>query len=91
MATATFTSADQNWQAEQTTYWFELEGEAYGADVTFGEEPHGPIYGAVVSNGSVECYVEEEGYPLAEGTRITLALSKIIELTDKIKSEAASS
>ena len=91
MATATFTSADQNWQAEQTTYWFELEGEAYGTDVIFGEEPHGTTFGAVESNGTIECYVEEEGYPMTEGDRITLAVSKTIELTAEIKSEAASS
>ena len=89
MATATFTSADQNWQAEQTTYWFELEGEAYGTGVTFGEEPHGTTFGVVESNGNIECYVDEEGYPMTEGDRITLAVSKTIELTDEIKSEAA--
>ena len=89
MATATFTGADQNWQAEQTTYWFELEGEAYGTGVTSGEEPHGTTFGVVESNGNIECYVDEEGYPMTEGDRITLAVSKTIELTDEIKSEAA--
>ncbi len=89
MATATFTSADQNWQDENTIYWFELEGEAYGTGVTFGEEPHGTTFGVVESNGSIEGYVDEEGYPLTEGDRITLAVSKTIELTDDIRREAS--
>lgn len=26
----TFISADQNWQDESTTYWFDMDGELYG-------------------------------------------------------------
>lgn len=89
MATATFTSADQNWQEEKTTYWFELEGEAHGTGVTFGQEPHGTTFGAVECNGQIDCYVDEEGYPLTEGDRVTLAVSKTIKLTDEIRSKAA--
>lgn len=89
MAKATFTSADQNWQDGTTTYWFELEGEAYGTGVTFGDEPHGTTFGVVESGGVIECYVDEESCPLTEGDRITLAVSKTIELTDEIKREAS--
>ena len=89
MATATFTTADQNWQEEKTTYWFELEGEAYGTGVTFGEDPHGTVFAVVESNGHVECYLDEDGYPLTEGDRITLAVAKTIQLDDDIRSKAA--
>jgi len=51
MATATFTSADQNWQAEQTTYWFELEGEAYG----------------ITESGGTRDVLDTDGLPMPEG------------------------
>lgn len=36
---ATYISKDQNWQSEQTIYWFDVCGEEYGVSEQAGEEP----------------------------------------------------
>jgi len=51
MATATFTGADQNWQAEQTTYWFEMDGEQYG----------------IAESGGTRDVLDTDGLPMPEG------------------------
>lgn len=30
MSNVNYTGKDQNWQDEQTTYWFDVEGDVYG-------------------------------------------------------------
>jgi len=42
--TATFQTADQNWQNGTTTYWFDVEGETYG--VVEGDESQSRIVNA---------------------------------------------
>ena len=41
MATATYTSKDQHWQDEKTTYWFEVDGHDNGTGASFENQVFG--------------------------------------------------
>ena len=72
-ATATYTAADQNWADGSTTYWFDLNGEAFG--IVEGENP-GPVdcdgmpidYNDTLRNTVLcKCVVTDEIRNLASG------------------------
>jgi hypothetical protein len=84
-ATAKFIEADQNWQEESTTYWFELNGTDYGT----GYEFNGETYGVVESGSDEPVIVNSDNYPLVDGDVETIAVRNTVAVTDEIRKEAA--
>ena len=83
-ATATYTSADQDWNASTTTYWFELTGTDYGTEHAFD----GDVYGVVESGSDIPVIVDCDGCPLTDGDTQTLAVRNTISVIDAIRKEA---
>lgn len=83
-ATATFISADQNWQDETTIYWFRLEGTDYGTGIEFD----GEIYG-ISESGPDSSVVNSDSYPLTEGDHLTIAVRNTAKVSDEMRREAA--
>jgi len=69
---ATFTEKDQNWQNEQTIYWFDVDGETYGVSES---GPHSQI---------LDC----DGCPVNTGDAKNQYLEDLKELvTDELRAE----
>lgn len=84
-ATATFTSADQNWQSESTTYWFDIEGTEKGTGWEFqGTETYG-----IVESGTDTTVVDCDGRSMTEGDNETIAVRNIAVVNDAIRKEAS--
>jgi|GEM_PF-2004753 len=80
-----YLNADQNWQDEQTTYWFSLDGTDYGTGYKFDSE----VYGIVESGVENSVIVDEDGNPLTEGDHRTIAVRNNVAVTDDIRADAA--
>lgn len=78
-----FLSKDQNWQNEETVYWFQIEGEDYGTGVSFDGETFG-----VVESAGTTTIVDGEGTPL-EGDYREIAVRKALDgaVTDELRAE----
>jgi len=83
MANAIYISKDQNWQDEETVYWFQIEGEDYGTGAIF----RGETFGVVESAGDT-IFVDSEGYPI-DGNGNEVAVRSALEgaVTDAMWAE----
>ena len=89
MATATYNGKQVYSQDRSTTYWFTLNGEAYGTREFESEE-----YGIseqwaddedVDEDDLENCIVDCDGAPLTEGDFLTIAIRNTIEITDEMR------
>ena len=82
MATATYTTKDQNWQDETTTYWFEVDGHDNGTGMSFENQVFG-----IAESGNDNTVVDCDGSPCTEGDAATIAVRKVSIATDDMRME----
>jgi len=75
---------DQNWQDEQTIYWFTLDGCDYGT----GFEFYNHVFGVIENPEGFYCIVDCDGYPI-DGNAENKALERLLEnaVTDEMRAE----
>jgi len=76
-----FLEAEQNWQEESTTYWFELSGRDYGTEYEFNSD----VYGVIESGSDDAVIVNADNCPLTEGDAETVAVRNSVAVTDNIR------
>ncbi len=81
MITATYTGKDQNFQDEQTIYWFEIDGTDCEAEKIFNSE----IFGIVDCNGN-KSVIYADGYPVQNKYVEMIVLSEC-KITDEMIGE----
>ena len=82
MATATYTSKDQNWQDEQTIYWFEISGDDSGTGGSFEDQVFG-----IAESGGDDAVVDCDGCLCTEGDAVTIAVRRVAIVTDDMREE----
>ena len=80
MATATYTSKDQHWQDEKTTYWFEVDGHDNGTGASFENQVFG-----IAESGGDDTVVDCDGCPCTEGDAVTIAVRRVAIVTDDMR------
>ena len=81
MATATFSSKDQNWAEEATTYWFTVTGSDYNSGIEFDG-----VYG-VRESGGESIVVDSDGVPLDYNDSTLNAINRLCVVTDAMRKE----